>query len=141
MSLISVSVTTPAAVEWIKFNKDQVGYYRVNYPTEMWQSLTNALIENRGVFSVADRAHLISDVFALADAGQVEYSIALELSKYLEKELDFVAWSVGASRLSAIKNLLYFTSLYRDFVDYARQLLKNVYQSVTWTVGEDHLQK
>lgn len=134
-------MTTPAAVDWIKFNKDQVGYYRVNYPIEMWQSLTDALIETRGVFSISDRAHLISDVFALADAGQVDYSVAMELSKYLEKELDYVPWSVGASRLSAIRNLLYFTDLYRDFVDFARQLLKNVYQSVTWNVSEDHLQK
>ncbi|XP_037807865.1 glutamyl aminopeptidase-like isoform X1 [Lucilia sericata] len=135
-----LTVTTPAAVEWIKFNKDQVGYYRVNYPTDMWQSLTKALFENRGVFSVSDRAHLINDAFVLADAGQVDYSIALELSKYLEKELDYVPWNVAASRLSAIKNLLYFTDLYRDFVDYARQLLKTAYESVTWNVGDDHLQ-
>ncbi|XP_065354225.1 glutamyl aminopeptidase-like isoform X3 [Calliphora vicina] len=135
-----LTVTTPAAVDWIKFNKNQVGYYRVNYPTDMWQSLTKALFESRGDFSVADRAHLINDVFVLADAGQVDYSIALELSKYLEKELDYVPWSVAASRLSAIKNLLYFTDMYRDFVDYARQLLRTAYDSVTWTVGDDHLQ-
>ncbi|KAI8123265.1 Glutamyl aminopeptidase [Lucilia cuprina] len=139
-NIFLVTVTTPATVDWIKFNKDQVGYYRVNYPTDMWQSLTKALFENRGVFSVSDRAHLINDAFVLADAGQVDYSIALELSKYLEKELDYVPWNVAASRLSAIKNLLYFTDLYRDFVDYARQLLKTAYESVTWNVGNDHLQ-
>ncbi|XP_073818639.1 glutamyl aminopeptidase-like isoform X2 [Musca autumnalis] len=135
-----VTVTTPAEVQWIKFNKDQIGYYRVNYPTEMWQSLIETLKTSRGVFSVSDRAHLINDAFALADAGQLEYSIALDLSKYLENELDYVPWNVGASRLSAIKNLLYFTDLYRDFVDYARQLLKNVYPAVTWNVNDDHLQ-
>lgn len=118
-----------------------MGYYRVNYPVEMWQALTKALFESRGDFSVADRAHLINDVFVLADAGQVDYSIALELSKYLEKELDYVPWNVAASRLRSISNLLYFTDMYRDFVDYARQLLKAAYESVTWNVGDDHLQK
>lgn len=136
-----VSITTAATVEWIKFNKNQVGYYRVNYPTDMWQSFSTVLLESRGVFSVADRAHLINDVFILADAGQVDYSIALDLSQYLENELDYVPWSVAASHLSAIKNLLYFTDLYRDFVDHARQLLKGAYESVTWDVGDDHLQK
>uniref|UniRef100_T1PDR7 glutamyl aminopeptidase n=1 Tax=Musca domestica TaxID=7370 RepID=T1PDR7_MUSDO len=135
-----VTVTTPAEVKWIKFNKDQIGYYRVNYPTEMWQSLIDTLKTSRGDFSASDRAHLINDAFALADAGQLEYSIALDLSKYLENELDYVPWNVGASRLSAIKNLLYFTDLYRDFVDYGRQLLKNVYPAVTWNVNDDHLQ-
>ena len=107
----------------------------------MWQSLTKALFETRGVFSVSDRAHLINDVFALADAGQVDYSIALDLSMYLKNELDYVPWSVAASRLNAIKNLLYFTNLYRYFVEYARQLLKGAYESVTWNVSENHLQK
>jgi len=34
---------------WIKLNKDQIGYYRVNYPEDMWQSLTEALIANISV--------------------------------------------------------------------------------------------
>lgn len=33
-------------VEWFKFNKNQVGYYRVNYPRENWAALTTALINN-----------------------------------------------------------------------------------------------
>lgn len=140
-TLLTVTVTTPAEVQWIKFNKDQVGYYRVNYPTEMWTALSDALKTTRGAFSISDRAHLVSDAFALADAGQLDYGIALDLIKYLEAELDYVPWSVGASRLSAIKNLLYFTDMYRDFVDFARQLLKNVYAAVTWNVQEDHLRK
>ncbi|XP_075149879.1 glutamyl aminopeptidase-like isoform X1 [Haematobia irritans] len=135
-----LTITTPAAVEWIKFNKDQVGYYRVNYPIDMWRSLITALKETRGDFSSSDRAHLINDAFALADAGQLDYSIALDLSKYLESELNYVPWNVAASRLSGIKNLLYYTDMYRDFVDYARELLKNVYKSVTWNVNDDHLQ-
>lgn len=118
-----------------------MGYYRVNYPIEMWKSLINALIYTRGVFSNADRAHLINDAFALADAVQLDYGIALDLSKYLKKELDYVPWTVAASRLIAIKNLIYPTDLYSDFVKYARLLLKNVCQSVTWDISVDHLQK
>lgn len=34
---------------WIKLNRDQIGYYRVNYPKDMWQTLTDALIENVNV--------------------------------------------------------------------------------------------
>lgn len=30
-------------VEWIKFNKDQVGYYRVNYETTEWENLIHLL--------------------------------------------------------------------------------------------------
>uniref|UniRef100_A0A1I8P3V9 Aminopeptidase n=1 Tax=Stomoxys calcitrans TaxID=35570 RepID=A0A1I8P3V9_STOCA len=135
-----VVLSVPVDVEWIKINKNQVGYYRVNYPLDMWKSIIKALIYTRGVFSNADRTHLLSDVFALADAGQLEYGIAMDLSKYLAKELDYVPWSVAAERLCVIKNLLSATDLYCDFVKYARLLLKNAYQSVTWDVSVDHLQ-
>uniref|UniRef100_A0A1A9WMJ1 Aminopeptidase n=1 Tax=Glossina brevipalpis TaxID=37001 RepID=A0A1A9WMJ1_9MUSC len=117
-----------------------VGYYLVNYPEDMWRALNSALIETRDAFSAADRAHLISDVFALADASQLNYSIALDLSKYLENEVEYVPWSVGVSRLANIRNLVYYTELYSNFVNYARQLLNNVYEKVSWDVGDDHLE-
>lgn len=38
-----MDITLPAAPKWIKFNSDQIGYYRVNYPQDMWSSLTDVL--------------------------------------------------------------------------------------------------
>ncbi|XP_017484575.1 PREDICTED: glutamyl aminopeptidase-like [Rhagoletis zephyria] len=134
-----VKITLNSTADWIKFNKNQVGYYRVNYAPEQWQQLTNALISARGQFSNADRAHLINDAFSLADASQLDYSIALNLVLYLEKELDYVPWSVASSRLLDISNLLYYTDSYRDFVVFARKLIVNAYENVTWTVSTDHL--
>uniref|UniRef100_A0A1B0AGP0 glutamyl aminopeptidase n=1 Tax=Glossina pallidipes TaxID=7398 RepID=A0A1B0AGP0_GLOPL len=134
------NIQVPNEVKWIKFNKNQVGYYLVNYPEDMWRALNSALVENRDSFSTADRAHLISDVFALADASQLNYSIALDLSKYLENEVEYVPWSVGVSRLANIRNLVYYTELYSNFVNYARQLLSKVYEVVSWDVGDNHLQ-
>lgn len=135
------TVSVPSTVSWIKFNKNQVGYYRVNYPEDMWQEIISALVNNRGVFSTADRAHLISDVFALADASQLNYSIALDLSAYLSKELDYVPWKVGISCLNSVKNLLYYTDSYRDFAVYARSLLAGAYNEIGWEVESDHLRK
>ena len=31
------------SVEWIKFNTDQVGYYRVNYERSEWNVIINVL--------------------------------------------------------------------------------------------------
>lgn len=134
-------MTTDGPVTWLKVNKDQVGYYRVNYPVEMWEGLSSSLMQSPGLFSAADRAHLISDAFALADAGQLNYSIALNLTKYLSKEMEYVPWSVAISRLINIRNRLYNTDKYYEFLVFARQLLANVYQKISWTVGDNHLEK
>lgn len=37
------------ANDWIKLNKDQVGYYRVNYPESMWLAIGNALTQDINV--------------------------------------------------------------------------------------------
>ncbi|XP_067616952.1 glutamyl aminopeptidase isoform X2 [Eurosta solidaginis] len=134
-----VKITLNKSVDWIKFNKNQVGYYRVNYASEQWQQLTYALKTARGQFSNADRAHLLNDAFSLADAAQLNYSVALNLALYLEKELDYVPWSVANERLSFIRNLLYYTNSYTNFVNFGRKLLVNAYQKVTWNVTDDHL--
>ncbi|XP_017104426.2 glutamyl aminopeptidase isoform X2 [Drosophila bipectinata] len=135
-----VTVTLPGEVNWIKFNKDQVGYYIVNYPVDTWASLLNALKTTQDSFSTADRANLLHDANVLAAAGQLPYSTALDLSTYLENEQNYVPWSVGTSSLASLRNRLYYTDLYSNFTTYARKLLTPIVEKVTFTVGTDHLE-
>lgn len=92
--------------KWIKFNRDQVGFYRVNYPVDDWKKLGEALVSDLEKFSVADRAHLLNDAFTLAQSTQLNYDIALDLTKYLEKETKNVPWNVAANQLAKIRNLM-----------------------------------
>ena len=50
-SCVSATFRDPrdSANEWIKFNRRQVGFYRVNYPDDMWQRLSNQLQNNHNV--------------------------------------------------------------------------------------------
>ncbi|XP_053945175.1 glutamyl aminopeptidase-like [Anastrepha ludens] len=129
-----------AAPQWIKFNYDQIGYYRVNYPATLWEKLANQLIEGPNSFSVSDRAGLLNDAFSLADATQLSYDTALNMTEYLSKETEYVPWYVAASKLTSLKRLLMFTEIYVNYKKYASELIKPIYQNVTWTVGNDHLQ-
>ncbi|KAH8409850.1 hypothetical protein KR222_009892 [Zaprionus bogoriensis] len=133
------SFTVPSTATWVKLNKDQVGFYRVNYAEEQWQALIAALKSSRDSFSTADRAHLLNDANALAEAGQLNYTIALELSTYLENEVDYVPWSVGTATLTALRNRVYYTDLYKNFAAYAQKLLTPIVEKLTFTVGDGHL--
>ncbi|KAM8706835.1 hypothetical protein ACLKA7_011004 [Drosophila subpalustris] len=134
------TITVPSTATWVKLNKDQVGYYRVNYAKEQWTALSSALKSSRETFSTADRAHLLNDANALAEAAQLDYAIALELSTYLENEVDYVPWSVGTASLSSLRSRVYYTNLYKNFTVYARKLLTPIVEKVTFTVGENHLE-
>ncbi|XP_026835049.1 glutamyl aminopeptidase isoform X1 [Drosophila erecta] len=134
------TITLPGEASWIKINTNQVGFYRVNYDSNQWSELISALKNSRETFSTADRAHLLNDANTLAAAGQLSYSVALDLISYLESEQDYVPWSVGTSALATLRNRVYYTDLYTNFTTYARKLLTPIVEKVTFTVGADHLE-
>ncbi|XP_023035875.2 uncharacterized protein LOC6650874 [Drosophila willistoni] len=134
-----ITVTLTSAVDWIKFNIDQVGYYRVNYDDSLWEVLANELVAKPKSFSAGDRASLLNDAFALADSTQLPYATAFDMTKYLEKETDYVPWSVAASRLTSLKRTLYYTSSYKKYKAYATELIEPIYTSLGWSTDEEHL--
>jgi glutamyl aminopeptidase len=141
MNELTISIPE-GKVDWIKVNKDQIGYYRVKYEQSMWQSLNEALEKDVNVLSVLDRAHLLNDVFSLAEALQVPYDTALTMTRYLKAEKHFVPWDVASTKLKSIRNLLYYTEDISAFKDYAVSLVDDSYKSVAWEVNPDaHLNK
>lgn len=88
---------------WHLFNIQQTGYYRVNYEESNWRAITEELQRqsSRGAskfrISVANRAQLIDDAMNLARAGYIAYDIALNLTRYLQNEMEYVPWKAAIS--------------------------------------------
>lgn len=134
----TISIDAPTGTDsWTKFNVKQVGYYRVNYPDDMWELFGRLLISNVTTFTVGDRTGLLNDVFALADASEVRYDLALGLTKFLEKEEEYVPWATISSKMKTIRNLIYDYESYDDIIIYVRKLVEQPYETVTWNVTED----
>jgi aminopeptidase N len=78
------------ASQWYIFNKQQFGYYRVNYDENNWRALTNALnSDDYEKIHVLNRVQLIDDSMALAIGGYNNFDIAYDILKYLTRENDF----------------------------------------------------
>jgi len=138
----TVPIFVASTVQWIKLNVNQTGYYRVNYEESLWTLLIQQLTSNPDSFEIADRAHLLNDAFALADASQLSYRIPLEMTAYLGQERDFVPWYVAATKLRSLHRSLMFSEGYVTYLTYARSLIAGVYEEVGWTVDADsHLKK
>lgn len=86
----------------MKFNYNQVGYYRVNYELSVWENL----IENYAQLAIADRTHLLEETFRLAESGHLNYSIPLKLVQQLKDETNYVPWSVASTMVAQIKGYL-----------------------------------
>ncbi|CAG9805230.1 unnamed protein product [Chironomus riparius] len=82
--------------EWFIFNKQQVGYYRVNYDLNNWNALITALnSEDFKKIHIANRVQLIDDAFRLATAGYIDMEVPYEILMYLKKETDYFAWDTA----------------------------------------------
>ncbi|ELK36549.1 Glutamyl aminopeptidase [Myotis davidii] len=96
---------------FLKINPDHIGFYRVNYEASSWGLIITSLSSNHTGFSSADRASFIDDAFALARAQLLDYKVALNLTKYLKMEKDFLPWQ------RVISAVTYIISMFEDDKD------------------------
>lgn len=122
-------------IDWIKFNANEVGYYRVNYELNEWNILCNLLRSQHETLSVSDRVHLLEDAFSLASAGELDYGVTMNMTEYLLREEHAIPWNVASSKLRAIDILLSSTNSSLKFKKYVRDLVDSVYHKVGWTVS------
>lgn len=112
------------------FNLQQTGYYRVNYDLRNWKLIAAALQEDHTAIHVVNRAQILSDALELAKVGQLDYSVALSLTEYLDKETEYIPWVSALSGLSHLNMMMKRNNAYGDFKRYMRKLLDPIYQRV-----------
>ncbi|XP_066429926.1 glutamyl aminopeptidase [Eleutherodactylus coqui] len=129
-------------VEFLKINNMHFGFFRVNYEIPVWNNLATLLERNHEVFSEGDRAGLIDDVFALASAEKLDYTISLDLTKYLDKEKDYLPWVRVSSALAYINDMLEDDdTIYPKFQEYIRKKVKPITTELGWEDNGSDVQK
>ncbi|EFN86102.1 Leucyl-cystinyl aminopeptidase [Harpegnathos saltator] len=127
-----LSVQRPA--RWIKLNHGSVGYYIVNYTEDAWARFDDLLSRDTRPLDAIDRADLLHDAFLLADATDMCYCVAMNLSTYLRHETALQPWTVASRWLVQTSRLLHGTYAYARFQRYARALIDGIYRRLGWDV-------
>lgn len=127
-----VTLKINADDKWLKINNNQVGYYRVNYDETTWQALIEALKSKSNQLSGADRSQLLDDVFALAEARAVPYSIALDLTTYLLVENELTPWQSAGNVFAGLEDRLQYSLVYDNLMKYIQRLIRPIYAKQNW---------
>ncbi|KAM3967325.1 aminopeptidase N3 [Aphomia sociella] len=90
--------------EWVLLNKQQTGYYRVNYDDYTWDLIAAALKENRTVIHEYNRAQIVNDVFQFARSGILTYSKAFSILSFLENETEYTPWVSAMTAFTWLRN-------------------------------------
>ena len=111
-----IELELPASSDqWIIFNVDQVGYYRVNYDETNWLLLAKQLQEDHSAIAVLNRAQILDDCMNIARAGSLSYKVALELTRYLRNEREYAPWKSALEAFNYLDRMLYSTPAKDDF--------------------------
>ncbi|XP_065076994.1 aminopeptidase N-like [Ochlerotatus camptorhynchus] len=125
--------------DWMIVNIQQTGYYRVNYDQRNWGMIVDHLLDKRKHTTIApsNRAQLIDDALNLARGGYLDYSVALNVTRYLVHETEYVPWKAAIGSLNFIDSMLIKTSNYDKFKKYSLHLLKPIYEKVGFEDPKD----
>ena len=74
----SLSLGADDPNDWLVLNPGQAGFYRVNYPTDLWNRLARAV--GRGEVPTTEAANLVDDADALNAAGMLPPAVPLALA-------------------------------------------------------------
>uniref|UniRef100_A0A8D0HNN1 Aminopeptidase n=1 Tax=Sphenodon punctatus TaxID=8508 RepID=A0A8D0HNN1_SPHPU len=88
-----------AANSWLLLNQNVTGYFLVNYDPQNWAQLIQQLNNRHEAIPVLNRAQLINDAFNLARAKYISTATALDTTRYLAKERDYLPWSAALGSL------------------------------------------
>jgi aminopeptidase N len=126
--------------DWIVFNVDEFGFYRVNYDEFNWQLLINGLKTNRTSFSSVTRAQLIDDAFNLARSGDLNVTVALQLATYLINETDYVPYSTFSTNIQYL-SLMFSqdegSTAYQNLQKFIQTLEQARYDASGWSIDTD----
>ncbi|KAI9580704.1 hypothetical protein GQX74_013205 [Glossina fuscipes] len=115
--------------EWILFNIQLSGLYRVMYDFQNWVMLNQTLNSNKfqGIH-VLNRAQLIDDILWLAWGGYTDYDITFDFLSYMILERQYLPWRAGLESLSHVNRLLRtFHPTYETFQHFMRTIIRPVY--------------
>ncbi|XP_037950077.1 aminopeptidase N-like [Teleopsis dalmanni] len=114
--------------EWIIFNIQMAGLYKVKYDDHNWNMLIDTLLSsNFEKIHIINRAQLIDDALSLAWSGDVDYDVAMRLIEYLTREREYIPWIAALENLSNVNRILRQTPDYEFFKKYMRKILTPIY--------------
>jgi aminopeptidase N len=86
---------------------------------------------------VVNRAQLIDDSLNLARAEIIDYSIPLQILKYLRMEIDYVPWAAADRGLGYIDKIIHDADYYPHFLNFMRENVNLTFANFGVVIGKD----
>lgn len=103
--------------EWIIFNVQQVGYYKVDYSRDIWTTIIDAYKSSPESIPKVNREVLHAEMFdGWMNLGTKSISDCLELLGVLEVEREGAVWEKAAQYIEKLNKFFLFSEFYDNFL-------------------------
>ncbi|KAG5671811.1 hypothetical protein PVAND_001986 [Polypedilum vanderplanki] len=128
-----IVIQLEAKPEWVIFNLQQTGYYRVNYDYDNWNAIINSLDSPAfHIIHPLNRAQLLDDSFNLAKAGYLDFSVILNMLKYLKREYELMPITAGFKAIEFLLTRFDNQPFYSDLLQMMREIIDEIYMRVNY---------
>uniref|UniRef100_G1KK98 Aminopeptidase n=1 Tax=Anolis carolinensis TaxID=28377 RepID=G1KK98_ANOCA len=141
-AILPTRPSNPPPNSFLKVNKNHVGFYRQSAEMDMNLGLWDVTARMGKLLEKfqGDRAGFLEDAFALARARLLNYAYALNLTRYLKNENEYIPWQRAIVSVSYIGDMLQDDdTLYPKFQEYFRSLVKPIADQLEWKNDGDHI--
>jgi len=123
---------------WLKVNIGEAGFYRTAYSKELLEKLKMPV--EKKLLPARDRLGIIRDLFALAEAGTIPTTDALEFLSAYKKEDNYTVWLELAIGLGRLEQLLAKTNIKKELDNLILSLFSPLAEKLGWNPkkGEAH---
>ncbi|KAM8973866.1 aminopeptidase N-like isoform 2-T2 [Pelodytes ibericus] len=123
------------AGQWFLANINVTGYYRVNYDDKNWDELLKQLETDHSVIPVINRAQIIDDAFNLARAKHINTTRALDTTRYISEDVEYMPWQATLSSLSFFVQMFDRTDVYGPMKEYLKKQVTPLFQHFKTLTG------
>ncbi|XP_053603828.1 uncharacterized protein LOC128671405 [Plodia interpunctella] len=121
--------------EWVIFNVQQKGIYRVNYDTHTWEHIADALKDDYNNIHYLNRAQIVDDVFALMRSEKITFVLGFRILEFLKLDTSYYSWYPAITGFNWLRNrFLHLPPVLEQFDAILFEYLENVIQAVGYDV-------
>ncbi|XP_070493424.1 aminopeptidase N-like [Chironomus tepperi] len=128
---VDVNVFGINGTDWIIFNNQQVGYYRIDYSDDLWHAIADGLRHNVKTIDLINRRILQEELnIGMTVSKSISASTMLEILSTLENERSNLVWNDANVNIQFLNRTLMNTVVYENYMELLREITKPIIDEI-----------
>lgn len=123
--------------DWVLFNVNQTGFYRVLYTERNYNLLINELMVSHAKIPRINRAQIIDDLLEFAYTGRIPTKLLYDVLPYLTKETEYAPWVAANRAIAQLDQILAGSEKREKFRKIVSDVVNKIYTNTSLEIPAD----